>query len=629
MSVRGPKWEENVRRYAPVALALLAAFGCGGEKSTEENAKSASATKEAEVEYVYAGEWGSTGSGEGQFYSPNEIAVGPDGTVYVVNDRGARAQYFDRSGNYLGRLEGPVVSEFGEAPVSVAVAPDGIIYVGYMYGLVGGVKRFTRTGSYLGDPPGDFDWLITGDVAPNGNVYVAEEGADRIRYFSPAGSLLGSWGSTGAGEGQFQNPNDIAVAPNGWVYVVDSFNYRVQYFAADGSFLGQIRFYYEPFRFARGVAVAANGDVYVADNHNNRVVHLTADGAAVGTWGKEGAGDGEFDIMGKIAVGPEGDVYVADWGKGCIHRFTADGSFVRRYGGRGRLSLPEGVAVSPDGVIYVTDTGNHTVLYFSPQGEFLGGWGSEGNGDGEFKRPEDVAVAADGTVYVYDKGNTRIQYFTPNGSFLGKWYQETERGPSHSWGGVAVGPNGYVYVTDSVVDRVNYYTPTGSLLGQWGPEIPGDRSFSPVGVAASPNGNVYTIECDTLRCFTSTGSFISEKGPWAGADAPFRQPTKVAVGPNGDVFVCGQWDEGIIAWYSPLGRLKGSFGSPGSGPGQFDGYSAVAVGPNGTVYVADSGNDRVQYFRVLAGGQGDPGQTREAREPAVTGAVNRQRGPGE
>jgi hypothetical protein len=108
-------------RYAAVALALLALVGCRGKEVREETPPAAPPVEhgyaeeervwgddKAEpryqyrdlaaywpaVEYVYAGEWGSTGCGKGEFRYPGDIAVAPDGTVYVVDYFNHRVQYF-------------------------------------------------------------------------------------------------------------------------------------------------------------------------------------------------------------------------------------------------------------------------------------------------------------------------------------------------------------------------------------------------------------------------------------------------------------------------------------------------------------------------------------------------------
>ena len=109
-------------------------------------------------------------------------------------------------------------------------------------------------------------------MAPDGTVYVADSGNQRIQRFSATGAFLGAWGTGGSGDGQFLNPYDVAVAPDGTVYVADSF--RIQHFSATGAFLGAWGAWGGgdgQFERTSGVAVAPDGRVYVADMYNNRI----------------------------------------------------------------------------------------------------------------------------------------------------------------------------------------------------------------------------------------------------------------------------------------------------------------------------------------------------------------------
>ena len=94
-----------------------------------------------------------------------------------------------------------------------------------------------------------------------------------------------SFGTSGAGSGQFNTPGGVAVDGSGNVYVADLSNHRIvnfnfsnptgtfTSFGTVGSGNGQFN---DPFR----VAVDSIGNVYVADTGNNRIVQLSPVGAA-------------------------------------------------------------------------------------------------------------------------------------------------------------------------------------------------------------------------------------------------------------------------------------------------------------------------------------------------------------
>lgn len=47
------------------------------------------------------GTWGSYGNAPGQFYGPRDVAVDPFGSIYVLDDGNRRVQVFDSNFNFL------------------------------------------------------------------------------------------------------------------------------------------------------------------------------------------------------------------------------------------------------------------------------------------------------------------------------------------------------------------------------------------------------------------------------------------------------------------------------------------------------------------------------------------------
>jgi hypothetical protein len=68
-----------------------------------------------------------------------------------------------------------------------------------------------------------------------GNVFVVDEGNDRVQKFTNDGRFITSWGSTGQGHGQFNAPQGIDVDSSDNVYVSDSGNRRIQIFDSASS----------------------------------------------------------------------------------------------------------------------------------------------------------------------------------------------------------------------------------------------------------------------------------------------------------------------------------------------------------------------------------------------------------
>jgi tripartite motif-containing protein 71 len=158
------------------------------------------------------------------------------------------------------------------------------------------------------DSPDSAAYVYVGDRAR-----VAD--SNRVQKFTSNGTLITTWGTTGANAGQFNNPIGIAVDSSGNVYVADTENNRVQKFTSNGTLItkwgapgpnaGQ-------FNNPIGIAVDSSGNVYVADTENNRVQKFTSNGTLITKWGAPGPNAGQFNNPTALTVDSSGNVYVID-----------------------------------------------------------------------------------------------------------------------------------------------------------------------------------------------------------------------------------------------------------------------------------------------------------------------------
>lgn len=209
------------------------------------------------------------------------------------------------------------------------------------------------------------------DVDRAGNLWVFERCGDNscaesalppILQFDPMGKFV-----RGFGAGLFVFPHGIHIDREGNIWVADALGkdgkgHVVVKFNRDGKVLltlgkpGVAGDSLEMFNRPSAVVTAPNGDIYVSDGHggdsNARIMKFAKDGKFIKTWGKKGAGPGEFGELHGIALDSGGRVFVADRGNNRIQIFDADGKYIAEWKQFGR---PSAIYIDASDTLYVSD----------------------------------------------------------------------------------------------------------------------------------------------------------------------------------------------------------------------------------------------------------------------------------
>jgi DNA-binding beta-propeller fold protein YncE len=155
------------------------------------------------------------------------------------------------------------------------------------------------------------------------------------------------------------------------------------------------------------IAFAPSGEFYVSDGYgNSRVVRFAKDGRLLGTWGKRGAGPGEFHTPHAVAVDARGRVFVADRENYRIQIFDGAGKFEREWT---HVGAPWGLDWTREGHLLVADGYNNRLLELDPGGKVLGAFGVPGKLPGEFSYLHHLAAGPDGSIYTAEILNWRPQ----------------------------------------------------------------------------------------------------------------------------------------------------------------------------------------------------------------------------
>jgi sugar lactone lactonase YvrE len=301
-----------------------------------------------------------------------------------------------------------------------------------------------------------------------GNVFIADTRNHRIRKVTPAGliSTVAGTGTAGfsgdngpATNAQLSGPIFVAVDSAGNLYVADQGNNRVRKVTPAGiitTVAGRSGPSLPPpppgasvpassvnLNLPTGIAVDGAGNLYIADQAN-RVVRKVSGGMMTTVAGTEGvagdSGDGGQATAARLgnpcglAVDAAGSIYIGDVGFHRVRKVaggvitTVAGTGAEGFAGDGGQAIaaqvndPCGVAVDNAGNLYIADVDNNRIRMVAPGGVIttVAGKGTRGaTGDNgpaasaELDLPRGVAVSGAGHLYIGDTVNNRIRRVAP------------------------------------------------------------------------------------------------------------------------------------------------------------------------------------------------------------------------
>jgi len=278
----------------------------------------------------YVLQWGSMGTGTGQFKRPGSIDVGPTGLVYVCDIFMYRVQVFSSTGTFVTQFgsQGFSAGKFADAVAAVAVSPTGEVYAAD----INRIQKFTSAGAFIsawgssGRTPGKFSRPSGITIDSAGYVYVAD-GGDRIQKFDSVGNFIMQWGTHGTGPGQFNYPYGIAIDPAGNVFVGDVGNYRIQMFRSDTTFVrswsGTLADSTDLYPIS--IDVDRYGHIYSPNYGRHNVSIWDTTGTYWYRWGGLGSGPGQFNGPIGIAFDNSGGIFVTDGDNQRVQKFAENG----------------------------------------------------------------------------------------------------------------------------------------------------------------------------------------------------------------------------------------------------------------------------------------------------------------
>ncbi len=258
-----------------------------------------------------------------------------------------------------------------------------------------------------------------------------------------------------ATEAQLDDPAEVAIHPNGDIYIADQGNNRIRKIDSNGTittiagnglplgFIDNIPAIVAGLKNPSGIAFDTAGNLYIAETGNNRIRRVDSGTGIITTvagTGQNGyngdnqpATNAQLNSPYRIAFDSAGNLFIADTDNHRIRRVDARTHFITTVAGIGnsgdtgdeedathaKLRSPQGVLVDAAGNLYIADTGNHRVRVVDPSGVIhaFAGTGTSGDdgdqGNAKLARLRlPIGLGTDATrsnIYIADFGANRIR----------------------------------------------------------------------------------------------------------------------------------------------------------------------------------------------------------------------------
>ncbi len=269
------------------------------------------------------------------------------------------------------------------------------------------------------------------------------------------------------------------------------------------------------------------------------MIEFDAEGNVVNSWGDPKLIDSRLH---SCHFDKDGNVWIAAAPSGMVQKYTHDGKqLLLQIGTKGKLDSADG----------------------TPKGKPLNTPGPT------FYMPSGIDVdSTNGDVYVSDgegaNTNRRVAVFDASGKFLRQWVIDD----METVHGMTIGNDGTVYVCNRQGSAIRLYNKTGQLQRTipvpWTPVTPPKN-----GVTKQSGGSAVAIDFSP--------------------DPAQRL-----------MFVINQNNAQVEIIERATGKNLGSFGRPGSFPGQFNQIHGIATDSKGNVYLDENRGRRVHKFRPVS-----------------------------
>ena len=194
-------------------------------------------------------QFGSLGSGSGQFNTPRDVAVDAAHNIYVADAANSRIEAFSETGSVLWTAGGPgKLAQNLNVPIGLSydATTNEVLVADTGHSLI---KAYAAQGGAYGFAAGAYIWKSPAGIlksprevrrGPDGEIWVADYHNEEVKAFqctcttssttwnSTPNKWLGDGKAAGHAAGELNSPYNVAFSPDGTsAYVADTGNERI------------------------------------------------------------------------------------------------------------------------------------------------------------------------------------------------------------------------------------------------------------------------------------------------------------------------------------------------------------------------------------------------------------------
>lgn len=330
-------WEPSAKMVVYMKKDLLRRMWKYGDAAEVEESGTASFPDEKFTALNPVFSFGEAGTEAGKLNRPRNLAIAPNGDVYVLDTGNERVDVFDAKGVFRFSFANEDHGGFNQA-WGIAIDEDGSVFIADTWNHR--MLKFSAAGDY------ELEWLANDPTGATisfygprgvaidgrGRIYVTDTGNKQVMIYNREGKFLSKFGSVGLGPGEFDEPVGIATFADQYLAVADTWNQRVQVFDISGETVLPAPVYsFEVFAW------------YSQSMDNKPYLTFTS----------------------------KGDLLFSDPEAGLVWEYSVSGELIRSFNGAGggidMLSMPVGLTTDREGAVWLVDAlGNRVNRFILP-----------------------------------------------------------------------------------------------------------------------------------------------------------------------------------------------------------------------------------------------------------------------